>query len=263
MEEILKKVGIYAGFLLLGILFLTSPGSGYPKGPVQYVTNAGPFCASCHSVADPESLRDLPSDKIPDQLIEYKHYKAIRDGKGPYEQVSPEDRARLLEDVRLVDINAKVSIQAPRSAKPGEIIKVTVTTQGGAGPVVGIMLVDTNLRDQASPVSATGWEIVEAPQVIGPDGKLQTWWLDRRLPELKKNINFILVNGIKSDLAEKKFPEAKVIYTLKAPQTPGEYPLTAVFLYGTEKASKIGLKGEILGPSGRILFSEVIKVKVE
>lgn len=263
MEEILKKVGIYAGFLLLGILFLTSPGSGYPKGPVQYVTNAGPFCASCHSVADPESLRDLPSDKIPDQLIEYKHYKAIRDGKGPYEQVSPEDRARLLEDVRLVDINAKVSIQAPRSAKPGEIIKVTVTTQGGAGPVVGIMLVDTNLRDQASPVSATGWEIVEAPQVIGPDGKLQTWWLDRRLPELKKNINFILVNDIKSDLAEKKFPEAKVIYTLKAPQTPGEYPLTAVFLYGTEKASKIGLKGGILGPSGRILFSEVIKVKVE
>ncbi|HWP49542.1 MAG TPA: hypothetical protein VNM22_20455 [Candidatus Limnocylindrales bacterium] len=259
----LKKAGIYAGFLFLGTFFLNPPISGYPKGPVQYVTNAGPFCASCHSVADPEYLRDLPPEKIPEQLIEYKHYKAIRDGKGPYEQVSPEDRARLLEDVRMVDINAKVSLQAPPSAKPGETIKVMVTTQGGAGPVIGIMLVDINLRDQASPVSATGWEILEAPQVIGPDGKSQTWWLEKRLPELKRNINFILVNGIKSDLAEKKFPEARVIYTLKAPQTPGEYTLTAAFLYGTEKASQIGLKGGILGPSGRILFSEVIKVRVE
>jgi len=255
-------MAIYIGILGIGGLYLNPSASGYPGGPLQYVTNAGPFCAACHSSPDERQIRDLPSDKIPEQLIENKHYAKILEGKGPYEQVSPEARAQLLEDVKIVDANAKVSIEAPQAAKPGEVVKVTVRAQGGGGPVVGIMLVDIDLRNQASPISAVGWEIIEAPQVIGPDGKPQTWWLDKRVPELKKNINFILINGVKPNLAEKKFPEVSVTYTLKAPQTPGEYTLTGVFLHGTEKASKIGLKGGFLGPSGRVRFTEVVRVKV-
>jgi hypothetical protein len=258
-----KKRGTYVSIFFLKLLFLPSSlVAAYPGGPLQHITNAGPFCAICHAVSDAQCIRDLPPDKIPEQLIENKHYKAIAEGKGPYEQVSAEDRTQLLEDIKIVDANAKVTIQAPLSAKSGENIKVVIKAQGGFG-VVGIMLVDTNLRNQASPLSVNGWEILEATQVIGPDGKPQTWWLDKRFSGLKKNINFILINGIKTNLAEKKFSEVSVIYSVKAPRTVGEYTLAAAFLYGTEKASRIGLKGGFLGPSGRILFSEVIRVTVE
>ena len=41
---------------------------------------------------------------------------------------------------------------------------------------------------------------------------------------------------------------------------PGTYSLTAAFLYGTENADKAGF---FQRPSGRILFSEEMKVQVE
>lgn len=265
------------GWLLsavVGCLSLVAVASaqGYPGGPLVAVTDTGPFCASCHSSADREQLRGLPAAFIENQFFETKHYKAILEGRGPYKDMSPRDRERLLEDVKLTDANARVTLTAPGTVSRGQTVQVTVTTRGGAGPVVGVMLVDTNHRLQSRPVTADGWMIVGAPVVIGPDGQEQTKWVNSRIPELKKNLNFVLVFGIKSDLANKVFPETKVTYTLRAPSEPGRYTMAAAFIHGTEKASPLGVvqaaagpmpRGGSNGPSSRIRFSVVRTITVQ
>lgn len=259
---------------VVGILGLVafSPAQGYVGGPLLAVTDTGPFCASCHSSADREQLRGLPPDFIEKQIAETKHYKAIREGLGPYKEMSSGDRERLLEDIKVLDSNARVALTAPATAGRGQTLEVTVTTRGGAGPVIAVMLVDTNHRFQSRPINADGWMIMGAPKVIGPDGHEQTKWVDSRIPELKKNLNFLLVFGIKSDLANKIFPETKVTYTLRAPSEPGKYTMAAVLIHGTEKASPVGVvqtatgpmpRGGASGPSSRIRFSEVKTITVQ
>ena len=73
-------------------------------------------------------------------------------------------------------------------------------------------------------------------------------------------------------LAAKKFPQGKVVWTVRAPQAPGAYPVAVGFAYGTEKASPHGRvtnpsgavlpRGGGLGPSGHILFSKVQTISV-
>jgi hypothetical protein len=65
------------------------------------------------------------------------------------------------------------------------------------------------------------------------------------------------------------YATARVSYVLKAPATPGEYPITAAFLYGTGEANemKSGKYEEPPGgngaPSGRLRFSNTVKVRVQ
>src|SRR5207253_8580837 len=87
---------------------------------------------------------------------------------------------------------------------------------------VGVFLVDTDLRFQARPLQGDGWVIVGAPKVWGSDGQEQTKWVDGRAPGLRKNLNSALIFDQKSDLAAKKFAEGKVVWTVKAPQEPGD-----------------------------------------
>jgi hypothetical protein len=70
-----------------------------------------------------------------------------------------------------------------------------------------------------------------------------------------------------------KWSKSKVIFTLKAPDKAGDYPLIGVYYYGTEKASPLGyenhpiygklIRGTYTGKSGRIKFSapNVISVR--
>ena len=96
----------------------------------------------------------------------------------------------------------------PCNSKPrrqpslGGSLTVTVTTKGGIGPVVGVMLLDEPLRFQARPIQGTGWFIANAPEVIGPDGKPQSTWLDRRVNKQQTNLNFILVYDMPADPAK-------------------------------------------------------------
>ena len=83
------------------------------------------------------------------------------------------------------------------------------------------------------------------------------------------NLNFVLVYDAISDPAQDQYATARVSYVLKAPATPGEYPVTAAFLYGTAEANemKSGKYEDPPGgngaPSGRIQFSNTIKVRVQ
>jgi len=203
------------------------------------------------------------------ELPENKHHKEVKAGEKAYKLLSGAEREKLLRQVELIDKNASVTIEAPKTVDRGKTIAVTVTAQGGIGPGAGIMLADTDLRFQARPVQGNGWFIVGAPKVIGPDGKEQTFWVDGRFKDLAKNVNFVVAGG-GADPDKKTFPTFKVTWMLQAPQRPGKYSLAAAFLYGTEEPDEHKEKGKyalppggLTGPSGRIMFSEVAEVEVK
>jgi len=188
-----------------------------------------------------------------------------------FKLIEPEQRKQLLEQAKKIDQNSSVKLEtSATTVAPGGNLTVTVSTKGGIGPVVGIMLVDEPLRFQARPVQGAGWFIASAPEVLGPDGKPQSQWLDRRLNKQQTNLNFIVVYDNISDPAKDMYATARVTYVLKAPPVPGEYPLSAAFLYGTAEANEMKSgkyedpPGGTLGnPAGRLQFSNTVKVRVQ
>jgi hypothetical protein len=263
-------------FGILGLCALTIPVASsqvgaYSGGPVRNVTDLAPNCATCHSSFTKDQLRNEPEAFAGAQVKETKHYKALEDGSGPYAQAQPADRQKLLADVKLMDELAAVTISMPTSLKPGQEGQVTVNVKGGHG-VVGVLLLDNDVRFQSRPVQGDGWVIVGAPKVWGADGKEQTKWVDSRAQGLHKNLNSALIFDQKSDVAAKKVAEGKVVWTLKAPHDPGTYSVTAVFLYGSEKWSPAGTvttptgqtmpRGGPGGPGARILFTKPVSVTV-
>lgn len=258
------------GILALTALFAASGAQGYSGGPLRNVTDLSPTCAGCHSSMQKEQLRVEPEAFAASQFVENKHYKQLEAGEGPYKDMAPADRQKLLEDVRTHDANASVTLSVPSSVRPGQEVQVTATVKGGSG-VVGVMLLDTDLRFQSRPISGDGWVIAGAPKVWGPDGREQTRWVDSRGPGLKKNLNVAVIFDMKSDIAAKKFPEGKVTWTVRAPQEPGSYSMAVAFIYGSEKASPVGSveragtvfpRGGPAGPSSHILFSRVQQITV-
>ncbi|OLE38458.1 MAG: hypothetical protein AUG00_05205 [Candidatus Rokubacteria bacterium 13_1_20CM_2_70_7] len=253
------------------LLLITPHVSGFSGGPLRNVTDLAPTCAACHSSFSKDQLRNEPEAFANSQVKENKHYKAIEDGVGPYQQMSPADRQKLLADVKLMDELASVNLSAPASLRPGQEAQITVTVKGGQG-VVGVFLLDTDLRFQARPVQGDGWVIVGPPKAWGGDGQEQTKWVDSRAPGLKKNLNSVIIFDQKTDLAAKKLAEGKVVWTVKAPQEPGTYSITAVFHFGAEKASPVGTvttpTGAVLprggpgGASARIMFAKPVTVTV-
>src|SRR5262245_57249690 len=173
---------------------LASQLRAYPGGTPRYVTSAGPFCAGCHSSVTADQLRDQPPDAVAGLLIENRHYSALTGDDPRYQKLSPEDRQKLLEVVKAMDANSKLEIATSATqVKALGTLTVTVTTHGGAGPVVGVMLTDNDLRFQSSPIQAEGFFIAKEPQVVGPDGKPQTKFLDGRYKDLPRNINYVNV----------------------------------------------------------------------
>ena len=237
--------------VLASISGLASRPGAYPGGTPRAVTNAAPYCTSCHSSVNAQQLREMPAEASAGMLPENRHYTAISNGEDRYQKLEPADRQKLLDAVKAMDANCTVALAASATkVKPLGTFTVTVTTRGGAGPVVGVMLTDNDLRFQSGPVQCQGFMITKAPDVTGPDGKPQTKFLDGRASELAKNINYVNIEGVQSDPAANTYPTCKVVWTLTAPAQKGEYTVSAAFLYGTEKASPIG---RVEGPGGRVL----------
>ncbi len=255
---------------ILGVA--ASEGETWSGGPLLNVTDLEAKCGVCHSSVSREQLRLDPAGVQTSQVVENKHYKAIEGGSGPYQAMSADDRQKLLADVKIMDQNASVTLSVPESVRPGQEVQITATIKGG-NEVVGVALMDTDLRMQGRIIQGDGWVIVGPPKIWGSDGKEQTRWVDSRGPGLRKNINSAIIFDQKADLATNQFAGGKATWTVKAPLEPGTYSVTAVLWYGTEKASPLGrvttAKGAVLpmgggfGHSGHILFSKPVRVTVQ
>src|SRR3989442_14102511 len=139
-----------------------------PYGPPYAVTDMAPFCATCHASASPAQLQGLPADVAAGETIDGKHLSRIKTDPA-YRDLSPADREQLIAAIKWVDEQASVTIKAPFQARRNSQIEVTVVTRGGAGPVVGVSLVDSAIRYQARPISSSGFKGVGPALVAGPN----------------------------------------------------------------------------------------------
>ncbi|MDH3729001.1 MAG: hypothetical protein OER77_15830, partial [Myxococcales bacterium] len=245
--------------------------SGYPGGTPDFQTDVGPYCAACHASTADTDLLGL-GDRAQAELALNKHFAPIRSGAGPYAELSEFDRAKLIEFLSAVDRNSTIALEHPAQVEPGQSFQVTVKVTGGAGPSVGVGLVDRAHRFFARPASAVGWQVEGPPTIIGPKGP-QSKWIERRPEREGRAITFVNVDGIESNAELDKWARAKIIFTLKAPTTAGVYPLVGAYFYGTETGNPISTRvhpqfgpqplGGTAGKSGRIKFSEESLISVK
>lgn len=259
------------GLLALAGLAFVSAANAYPGGTPDFQTDVAPYCAACHASTAESDLSGL-GERATVELPEAKHYAAILAGAGNYAEIPEEERATLVELLSAVDRNSTIALEFPASVAPGETFQVTVKVTGGAGPSVGVGLVDRPHRFFAKPASALGWEVVGAPTILGPKGP-QTDWIERRPEREGRDVTFVNVSGVQSSADQDKWSRAKVIFTLRAPVTEGDYPLVGAYFYGTETGTALSTRmhpeygpqpmGGALGKSGRVKFSKraVITVK--
>ena len=258
----------------IAIVGLAGAVGAYPGGTPYYQTDVSPYCAGCHSSISEDALAGAGA-LAERELVTNKHLAPIQKGEGPYAKFSPADREILVQQIQTVDENSKIELaDYPPQVKAGEVFNLTVLVTGGAGPTVGVALVDRAHRWYARPFSARGWSIVGAPTVIGPDGKPQSAWLERRPERMGRGLTFVNITGVESDVVAGKYSKSKVIFRLKAPDKPGEYPVVGAYFYGTEKATPLGSDihpltgteeplGGFDGKSGRVKFSEPLVISVK
>jgi hypothetical protein len=260
------------GSAILGVVIGLGAFSAvaYPGGTPDFQTDVAPFCADCHSSTAEEDLAGL-GERASSELALNKHFSEIQSGVGSYAELSTEDRARLIELLSTVDLNSTIALEVPPQVEPGETFQVTVKVTGGAGPSVGIALVDRPHRLYARPASALGWEVVGAPTILGPEGP-QSSWIGRRPEREGRNITFVNVEGMSSSADEDRWSRAKIIFTLKAPDQVGDLPLVGAYFYGTETGASLSTRlhpnqgpqplGGSLGKSGRVKFSETAVISI-
>jgi hypothetical protein len=241
-----------------------------PYGPPHVVTDMAPFCASCHASTSFTQLPDLKVDAAAGEAVEEKHFKQIKSGAA-YKDLSPSDRETLLAAVRWMDEQAAVVVRAPGIARRNSRIEIVVLAKGGAGPVVGLSLVDSGIRYQARSIGVAGFKVVGPPMVIGPDKRAQADWIDRRMKGSDLGLSTVMIFGIQGDAVARRVDQTQVTWTLRTPSEPGMYRLAAVFYYGTEKAHPLGTimrngraepRGGSQGGSGRIMFSDVLTIQI-
>lgn len=252
------------------VLF-AAPVWAYPGGTPDYQTDVAPFCSGCHSSRSADALAGA-GERAEKEVAEKKHLAVVLSGKKGYADLSDPDRAMLADQIRALDKASTIQLEAPASVTAGQSFQVTVSVTGGAGPVVGVSLIDRPHRWYARSASAAGWRIAGPPVIIGSDGQPQTEWLSKRPDGLDRNLSFVNVTGISSDSAAGAWASAKVIFTLQAPDRPGSYPLAAAYHYGTEKSTVLGYKtnamgwkevrGGLGGGSGRVLFAPLQTITV-
>ncbi|MEN8183985.1 MAG: hypothetical protein ABFS46_15775 [Myxococcota bacterium] len=257
------------GFLLMPPVAAVA----YPGGTAAFQTDAAPYCSGCHSSRTVEMLTGAPEGRAEKEWVDNKHLPLIEKGEGGYAELDASQRSELIRQIQALDAASTITLDAPSKVAAGETFLVRVSVTGGAGPVVGIALVDGEHRWLARPAPSAGWQVAAPPVIRGQDGAGQTAWLDRRPEALDRNLAYVNVSGIASDASESEWGHAEVVWRLAAPRQPGVYPLGAVYWYGTEKGTPLGhtvdpirgkqVRGGFTGHSGRILFAPLRRVTVE
>lgn len=265
------KHGTIATLAIAAIL--PAAASGYPGGTPNYQTNVAPYCSGCHSSRDAAALAGA-GERADKEVAERKHIALILEGRGKgYSALTENDRKTLAAQIRALDAASTVKLEAPATVQRGQTFQVKVAVTGGAGPVVGVELVDLDHRWYARPATAVGWEVVMSPQVVGADGQPANDWIEKRPEALGRNLTYVNIPGVSSNAATEEWGSAQVTFTLRAPDHAGNLPLAAAYLYGTEKSTVLGyttnavgwkeVRGSTAGGSGRILFTPVMTIQVK
>lgn len=259
----MNAVRFFAG-LAFAIVAAPTLALAYPGGTPDFQTDVIPYCAACHSSIDEASLQGA-GERAGKEVAERKHFAPILAGEKSYGNLSEEERQTLVRHLKAVDANSTIKLGFPPQVAKGETFQLTIRVTGGAGPVVGVALVDRPHRWFARSATVVGWEVIGPPTIIGPDGSPQTEWLAKRPERLGRNLTFVNVTGVESDAVAGTWSKSKIIFTLKAPDKAGDYPLVGAYFYGTEKASPLGyethpiygkmVRGTYTGKSGRVKFS--------
>ncbi len=264
-----------AGSFLVLLIFVTTvapiSASAYPGGTPDFQTDVIPYCAACHSSTDEASLQGS-GERAGKEVADRKHLAPILAGEKAYGKLSEADRQTLVTHIRAVDANSTIKLEFPPQVARAETFQVTVRLTGGAGPVVGVALVDRPHRWFARAATIVGWEVIGAPTIIGPDGSPQSEWLEKRPERLGRNLTFVNITGVESDAVAGTWSKSKVIFTLKAPDKAGDFPLVGAYFYGTEKATPLGyeshpiygklIRGTYTGKSGRVRFTPAHVISV-
>ena len=140
----------------LAVGIVPAVAAAYPGGTPDFQTNVIPFCAGCHSSRSAEYLAGA-GDRAMKEVAERKHIAVVLSGQKGYATLSESDRATLADQIRALDAASTVKIEAPAVVRAGETFQVTVSVTGGAGPVVGVALVDRAHRWYARSASSAGW----------------------------------------------------------------------------------------------------------
>lgn len=265
--------------VLAGVLVAPGPAAAYPGGTPDFQTDVAPFCASCHSIVDASSLAGAPPDRVEKELAENKHIAQILKGdpRSGYASLTQQERELLARQIRTLDQNSTVTLEAPDEVAPGEVFDVVVNFRGGGGPVAGIALVDRDHRWWARSAPAAGWKVVDAPVIRGdPEGQPQTAWIEKRPLDLGRNVSYVNVADISSDVTKDSYAEGQAVFRVKAPAEFGKHPISAVYFYGTELATPLGwtvdpkdplgrkqIRGGFGGASGRVRFTPVKQIEVK
>src|SRR5438445_13109373 len=114
-----------------------------------------------------------------------------------------------------MDEQASVTIEGRSEGRRNSQIEVTVVTRGGAGPVVGVSLVDSAIRYQSRPISASGFKVVGPALVAGPNGKPQAQWAERRLRGSDMGLNTVMIAGIEGDPMMKRVDGTRPTWVLR------------------------------------------------
>src|SRR5262245_56534224 len=148
-----RVVAVMSVVVLLAGLGTARKLAAYPGGTPRVVANIATGCTNCHSSVNADQLRDLPPEAQASLLIEGRHFAEITQGEENYQKLSAPDREKLISAIKAIDSHSSVSVAASATkVKKGAPLTVTVTTKGGGGPVIGVMLTDNDLRYQSSPV---------------------------------------------------------------------------------------------------------------
>ena len=114
--------------------------------------------------------------------------------------------------------------------------------------------------------------MVAAPEITGPDGQPANGWVEKRPEAAGRNVSYVNLPA-ESDSAAGTWSSGEVVFSLRAPDRPGSYPLAAAFWYGTEKSTLLGyttnavgwkqVRGGLGGGSGRVKFTGVQQIEVK
>ncbi len=268
--RLLGRGRAWVGLLGVG---LAVEAAAHPGGTPPEQADGGVYCAGCHASTVESDLSGL-GEKARSELAEHKHLKAVREGAAVYARLDPAERAKVAALLEAVDHASTVALEAPAEVEAGATFEVRVALTGGAGPRVAVGLVDRPHRLYARALVRRGFGMVGTPRVEGArlygPGPRAGQGAGGAAP---KTPTFFDLDGIASSAQAKRWAKARIVFTLKAPEAPGDYDLYGAYLYGTEKAVKqttrdddprLGVVplGGATGASGRIRFSAPAKLRV-